>query len=301
MNSTDSTTASKKPNVSRRQIREATVQLMHSVQSHTEQEPGDPWPLILAQQKAKIIRARARAILHLQQNRPGRLKPVFAQRATAPPLLENFLDQKAASRSLRKLLLAESQLPEQFDLLRRQLKSEKEPEVIAESLENIRESNQTSLEHHTILEEALGPIDACPQPLKALAQSLPPLRESGTLLRALLSENLPERPELAALHEAITDCHFLHQETLSLHEFVLRHLTATDELIAKHLENFAPERLAQVDRAVLRLATTELLHNPDIPHAVSINEAIEVARRFGGTESAGFVNGILDKLKETLD
>lgn len=300
MNSTNSASASKKPNISRRQIREATVQLMHSAQSNTDEEVGDPWPLILAQLEAKVTRARARVLLHLQQNRAGRLKPVFAQRISAPPLLESFLDEKSAPRSLRKLLLTEEKLPNLFDLLRRQLKSEKEPDAIDESLERIRESNQTSLEHNSILEAALGPIDACPQPLKPLAQSLQPLRETGELLRALLSKNLPELPEVEALREAIADRDLLREETVSLHEFVLRNLTDTDELIAKHLENFAPERLAQVDRAVLRIAATELKHCPDIPPAVSINEAIEVARRFGGTESAGFVNGILDKLQNAV-
>ena len=300
MNSTNSASASKKPNISRRQIREATVQLMHSAQSNTDEEVGDPWPLILAQLEAKVTRARARVLLHLQQNRAGRLKPVFAQRISAPPLLESFLDEKSAPRSLRKLLLTEEKLPDLFDLLRRQLKSEKEPDAIDESLERIRESNQTSLEHNSILEAALGPIDACPQPLKPLAQSLQPLRETGELLRALLSKNLPELPEVEALREAIADRDLLREETVSLHEFVLRNLTDTDELIAKHLENFAPERLAQVDRAVLRIAATELKHCPDIPPAVSINEAIEVARRFGGTESAGFVNGILDKLQNAV-
>ncbi len=272
------------------------MQLMHSTQTNSE-EAGDPWPLILAQPEGKIIRTRARALLHLQQNRPGRLKPVFAQRVTAPPLLESFLDEKSAGRQLRNLLAAEVKLPDLLDLLRRQLKSEKEPDDIEETMERIRECNQTSLENLLALEQALGPRDACPQALQPLAKALPPLRETAQLLRSLLSENLPELREVDSLREAIAERDTLQQETQDLQALVKTHLESTDELLAQHIENFSPERLAQVDRAVLRLAATELKHCPDIPPAVSINEAIEVARRFGGIESAGFVNGILDKLK----
>jgi len=298
MNSTDSSSSSRKPTVSRRQVREATVQLIHSAQSNADKEAGDPWPLILAQPEAKVIRARARVLLHLQQNRPGRLKPILAQQVSAPPLLENFLDEKTSSRSLRNLLKAEETLPELFDLLRRQLKSEKEPDTIAETLGRIGESNQASLDHGTSLESALGPVDACPQPLQELAKALIPLRETASLLRALLSESLPEVPEVEALAEAIVERDLLRKEAETLHQFVHSHLAETDDLIAAKLDNFAPDRLAMVDRAVLRIAVTELNHCPDIPPAVSINEAIEIARRFGGTESAGFVNGILDKLKD---
>ena len=296
MNSPDSPSASKKATIARRQIREATVQLMHSTQSNTK-EAGDPWPLILAQPEAKVTRARARALLHLQQNRPGRLKPVFAQRITAAPLLESFLDEKSAVRNLRQLLTAEGKLPDLFDLLRRQLKSEKEPDDIEETMGRISDSNQTSLDNLTALEDTLGPLHACPQPLQSLAKALSPLRGTAQLLRTLLSENLPDLREVESLQDAIAERDLLKKETEKLHQLVAAHLKSTDELLAKHIENFSPERLAQVDRAVLRLAATELKHCPNIPPAVSINEAIEVARRFGGVESAGFVNGILDKLK----
>ena len=269
---------------------------MHSAQSNTE-EAGDPWPLILAQPEAKIVRARARAILHLQQNRPGRLKKVLAQRAVALPLLESYLEEKSSSRNFRQVLTSEEKLPDLLDLLRRQLKSEKEPDDIAETMERVREANKASLDALAALETALGPLEACPEPLKPLAKALPPLRETGDLLRALLSETLPDLREVEALRDAVAERDIFRSETEALHQLVGKHLAATDELIAEHLENFAPDRLAQVDRAVLRLAVTELKHCPDIPPAVSINEAIEVARRFGGIESAGFVNGLLDKLK----
>ena len=62
------------------------------------------------------------------------------------------------------------------------------------------------------------------------------------------------------------------------------------------IENYAPQRVDPVDRAILRLATYELKMSDDIPRAVTINEAIEIAKKFGTNESARFINGVLDAL-----
>jgi N utilization substance protein B len=74
-----------------------------------------------------------------------------------------------------------------------------------------------------------------------------------------------------------------------------------DGLLRDHLENWRLERLGTVDRNVLRLAVFEFLHEPATPHIVVIDEAIEVAKRFGGEESGQFVNGILDALRKRLE
>jgi N utilization substance protein B len=66
-----------------------------------------------------------------------------------------------------------------------------------------------------------------------------------------------------------------------------------DDMIKKHLEHWRIERMAVVDRNILRLATFELLHTPT-PPAVVIDEALELARRFSNDESVQFVNGVLD-------
>ena len=62
------------------------------------------------------------------------------------------------------------------------------------------------------------------------------------------------------------------------------------------MENWTLQRLAAVDRAALRVAAYEILYCADIPHAVSINEALEIVKKFSTIESASFLNGILDKL-----
>ena len=78
-------------------------------------------------------------------------------------------------------------------------------------------------------------------------------------------------------------------------------LLAIDAILAESLENWRLERLAIVDRNILRLAVYEFLHETETPPIVIIDEAIEVARRFGGEESWQFANGILDAIRKKLE
>jgi N utilization substance protein B len=81
---------------------------------------------------------------------------------------------------------------------------------------------------------------------------------------------------------------------------MVAHLPELDERIARYCDNYDIHRISPVDRAVLRLAIYEMLHRDDIPPVVSINEAIELAKTFGGPDSGRFVNGILDRVKDDL-
>jgi N utilization substance protein B len=73
-----------------------------------------------------------------------------------------------------------------------------------------------------------------------------------------------------------------------------------DQLISKHAANWRLERMAAVDRSILRVAAYELLFDHETPPNAVINEALEVARRFSGEGSVEFVNGILDTILKTL-
>lgn len=75
----------------------------------------------------------------------------------------------------------------------------------------------------------------------------------------------------------------------------------SDALLIGSLENWRLERLAIVDRNILRLAVYEFLHEPETPPIVVIDEAIELARRFGGDDSWQFTNGILDAVRKKLE
>ena len=81
---------------------------------------------------------------------------------------------------------------------------------------------------------------------------------------------------------------------------VLANHDAIDERIKKVTANYELHRIAPVDRNILRVAIYEMLYTTEVPPVVCINEAIEIAKRFGSEESGRFVNGILDRLKEEV-
>lgn len=73
-----------------------------------------------------------------------------------------------------------------------------------------------------------------------------------------------------------------------------------DERIRAASQNWRLERMARIDRNALRLGTYELLTRSDVPRAVILDEAVELAKRFGGEESSKFVNGVLDRIADDL-
>jgi N utilization substance protein B len=80
----------------------------------------------------------------------------------------------------------------------------------------------------------------------------------------------------------------------------LEHRDECDAVIIKHAKNWDLHRIATVDRNVMRLAIYEMLYRDDIPPIVSINEAVDIAKKFSTEDSGKFVNGILDKVKGEL-
>ena len=76
---------------------------------------------------------------------------------------------------------------------------------------------------------------------------------------------------------------------------ILERLDEIDEMINEKAKGWTTSRMGKVDLAILRLAVYELMFDEDVPTGVAINEAVEIAKKFGQEESSGFVNGILAK------
>ncbi len=87
----------------------------------------------------------------------------------------------------------------------------------------------------------------------------------------------------------------------SLFEGAVSEVTSLDRMIQEHAQHWRLERMAAVDRNVIRLALYELLHYAATPPAVVINEALELARRFSSADSVEFVNGVLDAIRKATD
>ena len=80
----------------------------------------------------------------------------------------------------------------------------------------------------------------------------------------------------------------------------VRQARRSTQEIAAASQNWRVERMARVDRNVLRLGTWELRHRTDVPRAVVLDEAVELAKAFGTDESSAFVNGVLNKIADAL-
>ena len=93
----------------------------------------------------------------------------------------------------------------------------------------------------------------------------------------------------------------MRQFALEIVEGVRAKLAELDGLIETHSHNWRVERMARIDRNVLRLGAYELLYRPDVPKKVTLNEAVELGKKYGNEESSAFINGLLDKLAKGVD
>ena len=77
---------------------------------------------------------------------------------------------------------------------------------------------------------------------------------------------------------------------------VIQHTTEIDRMLTKYLKTWSIERLSNIDRVILRMSVYEIIHDPDVPVSVTINEAIELAKIYSTDESSKFINGVLGSL-----
>ncbi|MBW0000705.1 MAG: transcription antitermination factor NusB [Verrucomicrobia bacterium] len=92
----------------------------------------------------------------------------------------------------------------------------------------------------------------------------------------------------------------LKEFAVQLVQGVILHQADIDEKITRYTANYELKRISAVDRNILRMAIYEMWHVPDVPPVVAINEAIDIAKKFGTEESSRFVNGVLDRVKMDL-
>src|SRR2546426_988842 len=95
--------------------------------------------------------------------------------------------------------------------------------------------------------------------------------------------------------------YYLRDFTTTLVTGVIRHRDAIDTFIQECSTNWSLERIGLVERNILRFAIYELCFLPDIPPNVTINEAVEVAKKYGTEEAPAFINGILDRIKHMVE
>lgn len=123
-------------------------------------------------------------------------------------------------------------------------------------------------------------------------------------LRALFQVDVAQTSPQDAF-ETVSDPEKYSEDTLKFaHELVLgvaAHLARIDSVIERHARGWSLERMANVDRNILRLAICELLFRPEIPPSVTIDEAVELAKKYSTAESGRFVNGVLGNIVKNLE
>ena len=281
-------------------MREAVVQFLYALQ------PSDPLPecldpsilhLLLESLRDRSTKARAKATLHLQQGRESLLESLHD---ILSPL--NLLGTSDSSdeigQHLREWKEQEELLQENLENIRRELHGNKEPSRLRASMMGANQSNRASI-------IAADAAESCAPTLPALIevqQLAVELKRRMTPLAHRLSlcvgSGKKDLPELKAVTKAEKEIAAASSSIETYYERLRCHLEEVDRELAGIIENYSPDRLDRVDRAVLRLGGYELLFDSDVPSAVAINEAIELARSFGTTESPGFVNGVLDQLQK---
>ncbi len=87
----------------------------------------------------------------------------------------------------------------------------------------------------------------------------------------------------------------------SLVDKTLENLEKIDEKIVKVIKNWEYDRISVIDKIILRMGTCEILYFDDIPPQISINEAIEIGKKYGGNDSGRFINGVLDAIRKNYE
>ena len=284
---------------SRRQIREAVVQFLYCADLEGGADPvslREPfWDFMTEPDRKALHLASYRTLQHLAQGRDERVVK-FVERATAADaLLAGSLETEPMRRGLRRMLELESKWSEAFAAIGR-LPRDGEDDVLGPALERLY-----SIDRDLRMARAEFLTGAADEP--ALRGRLEPVvsairrmeRVSDRVRMVEAPDQFPEQADLAKLRESANGIRELRDRTDRIVDAILADKPRIDARIAAVVENFSPDRIDPVDRAILRLAAYELLDN-SAPLKVVINEAIELAKRFGTEESGRFVNGVLDRI-----
>lgn len=286
----------------RRDIRESAVQFLY----FTDLEDGpDPalmqdtfWEVIQENGLRKLNQAKAKALLHIAQGRGSR---VLRFSEAAPPALAQLKatgNLTSLTVPMRALLRQESQLNVALDMLKTALNSKSAEDIIAARLEEAFLANRVVIDKRNDWENALTDAPSWRNKLEAVNSPILHLERISKRIEGIQNIDSAAPPEhgFEHLHASSQEIHQFRAATESLVKGILTHKNTIDEKLKDVVENYSPERVDPVDRAILRLGAYEIMHCDDIPRAVSINESIEIAKRFGTNDSARFINGILDAM-----
>lgn len=262
------------------------------------QEPF--WQFVTESDRRALLQATWKTLHHLSLGRESRLKEFQDRLPTAMATLKARPDLERTATTLQQIADLENRWTAAMIELSR-IPRDSDDDAFSARFEPVlasffRTDLDLILARKRFL-QALEDIPGLRAQMDPVAGSIRRLDRISERVRMVEEpERFPDQVDLAKIRESKEALAALRRETDTLASAVRREKESIDERLASVVENFAPERIDPVDRAILRLATWEILHDPEVPAPVAINEAIELAKRFGTTDSGRFVNGILDKI-----
>ena len=283
----------------RRNIREAAIQFLYLADIEDGPEAGDMeeafWQMIQESSLNKLNLAKAKAILHVAQGRDNRTLK-FEQLATAiQPELKANPEAQGLYVSLQQLVTLEDTLSQQIDTLQSILQNKSTNPVPDHAIDEVIEINQGLIQARLAWMETSSDYPNWTAKLEPINATIAHLARSSQRL-ASIEDPDSTIVDFAHLRSSSAELSTFRRETQEVVGQILEHKEKIDADLARIIENYAPERVDPVDRAIHRLAVYELQMSDDIPRAVTINEAIEIAKKFGTSDSSRFINGILDAL-----
>jgi N utilization substance protein B len=290
---------------SRRQIREAVVQFLYSADLDGGAHPvllrDVFWDFVTESERRNLQLATFRNAHHLARARQDRLAEFVSRQAAARTVLAAWPEAEVLQRTLERIAELESGWSSALAALERLPKDDDDASVaqsFGKALDAFFKIDRTLAEIRERFLLDLEDFPALRGPLESIAATLRRLqRVSERMRRVENPEQFPDQADLAGLREAKADIDALRQRADAVVDAVLAQQPAIDQALAAAVDNYAPERIDPVDRAILRLAIHEILH-ATTPPKVAINEAIELAKRFGTSDSQRFVNGVLDRIAQ---
>lgn len=290
---------------SRRQIREAVVQFLYCADLEGGADPaalrGPFWDFVTESDRRSLQLATFRTVHHLAHGREGRLAEFVERQSLASTLLSAWPQAESLKIDLKRIAELESGWSTSFAKLERLPKDDDDASVaesFGDALQILFKVDRDLAAARRRFLEGIEDFPALRGQLEAVAATIRRLQRISDRLRMVEEpEKFPEQADLARLRDSKADILALQKKADELVDFILSQKERIDATLAAVVENFAPERIDPVDRAILRLGTYEILHAA-IPPKVAINEAIELAKRFGTTDSGRFVNGVLDKISK---
>jgi N utilization substance protein B len=292
---------------SRRQIREAVVQFLYCADLEGGADPaalrGPFWDFITESDRRSLQLATFRTVHHLAHGREGRLTEFVERQAAATTLLSAWPEAESLKSDLKRMAELESSWSTALAKLERLPKDDDHASVASNFGSALAQlfliDRELSLARNRFI-EGIEDFPALSGPLEAIAATIRRLQRVSSRLRMVEEpEKFPEQADLARLRDSKTQIQELRRRADELVDLILVNKEAIDRSLAAVVDNYSPERIDPVDRAILRLATYEILHT-ETPPKVAINEAIELAKRFGTTDSKRFINGVLDRIARQI-